>query len=348
MISVVLAGGKGLRLWPESRQNRPKQLCTFVSGRSMLDNTLDRLYLAGTDHIVIITSEDLKKDIENIISHRKDPIRFDILTEPEGKNTAPAVGMALAMCYQEHKDDILGIFPADHHILNNQQFAASIAQAVKAADKNLLVTIGVSPNRPETGYGYIEKADYELEEIPGVFPVSSFCEKPDLPTAESYYRDGKHIWNAGIYIGKAQVFREEFALYLPEIYKHIITGYDGYKEAYPDLPRISLDYGIAEKSKRIAVVPGDFGWCDLGSWNALSDLYAPDEKANTCSGKDIILMDSENCLIRQKEKSIVLFDVKDLLVIETDDLILVSNRCRSQDIKNVVENLEQLERSDLL
>lgn len=348
MISVVLAGGKGLRLWPESRQTRPKQLCKLVSDRSMLENTIDRLIHAGSNHLIIITSEDLKNDIQTIIDRREEPIRFDLLCEPEGKNTAPAVGMALAMCHQEKNNDILGIFPADHHILDNDLFVKSIKRALKAASNDHLVTIGVTPNRPETGYGYIEKANYEFGEIPGVFPVSSFCEKPDLPTAELYYQDGKHIWNAGIYIGKTQVLLDEFAQYLPEIYKYIINGYEKYKEAYPYLPEISLDYGIAEKSKRIAVVPGDFGWCDLGSWNALSELYTPDEKSNTCSGNDIILMDSENCLVRQKDKAIVLYDVKDLLVIETNDLILVSNRNRSQDIKNVVENLQHMQRTDLL
>jgi len=348
MISVVLAGGKGLRLWPESRQTCPKQLCKLVSDRSMLENTIDRLIQAGSNHLVIITSEDLRKDIQAIIDRQEETVRFDLLCEPEGKNTAPAVGMALAMFYPENKNDIMGIFPADHHIIDNTLFVRSLERAIQAAANNHLVTIGVTPKRPETGYGYIEKANYEFGEIPGVFPVSSFCEKPDLRTAELYCQDGRHIWNAGIYIGKIQVFLEEFANYLPEIYQYIINGYEKYREAYPYLPEISLDYGIAEKSKKIAVVPGDFGWCDLGSWNALSELYTPDEKSNTCSGNDIILLDSENCLVRQKEKTIVLYDVKDLLVIEASDLILVSNRNRSQDIKNIVENLEQLQRTDLL
>jgi mannose-1-phosphate guanylyltransferase/mannose-6-phosphate isomerase len=348
MISVILAGGKGLRLWPVSRQSHPKQLCKFIKNKTMLEHTIDRLVQIGTDHIIIITSEELQNDIEKIVLQRNDDVFIEILTEPEGKNTAAAVGMALARTITKEKDEIIGVFPADHHILNNTAFKASIAKALEAAAQDQIVTIGVTPDRPETGYGYIEKSRYEFGEIPGVYSVKSFCEKPDLPTAELYFENGSHIWNAGIYIGKTRVLCEEFAEYLPEIYQHLIKGYTAYKNAYPKLPNISLDYGIAEKSQRMTVVPGDFGWCDLGSWNALAELYQCDEQSNTCTGEDIIVMDSSNCLVKQEDKSLVLYGVNDLLVVETDDVILISDRNRSQDVRQIVDLLAQQNREDLL
>ncbi|MBC7076054.1 MAG: NTP transferase domain-containing protein [Syntrophomonadaceae bacterium] len=348
MISAILAGGKGLRLWPESRQARPKQLCKFINNKSMLDHTIDRLIAIGSQRIIIITSDDLLPDIENLVKKRSDAESIEILGEPLGKNTAPAVGLVLAKLYHENQDEILGIFPADHHVLDIGAFKESIGLAMRAAEQHHLVTVGISPDRPETGFGYIEKTKWEIGEIPGAFQVYSFYEKPDMETAKEYVASGQHMWNAGIYIGKVSTLIEEFKRYLPEIYEKITKGYEEYIKSYPQLPNISLDYGIAEKSERMAVVPADFGWCDLGSWNAMAELYKPDNMANICAGNDIIAVESNNCIAKQSEKTLILFGVKDLLVIETDDVILVSDRNKAQNIRDLVENLEQQKRYDLL
>jgi len=348
MISVILAGGKGLRLWPESRKNHPKQLCKFVNNKSMLDHTLDRLVQAGSNHIVIITNDDLLSDINNLVQARNDCNIIEILSEPEGRNTAPAVGLVLAKYYANENDEVLGIFPADHHILDTQSFSESIQKAISAAHLDQIATIGVNPNRPETGYGYIEKTKWEIGELTDVFQVNSFCEKPDLLTATSYLETGKHMWNSGIYVGKIKTFLEEFSLHLPEIYEHLINGYDQYIKSYSLLPQISLDYGIAEKSDRMAVVVSDFGWCDLGTWNALAELYENDDMHNVCSGDDIITIDSSNCMVKQANKSIVLFGVEDLLVVESNNIIMIADRQRAQDIRNIVTVLEDKERTDLL
>jgi len=348
MIAVILAGGKGLRLWPESRQKRPKQLCKLTGNKLMLDDTIDRLLAAGCKHIVIITSEDLAPSIEALVQQRNDNELIEILKEPEGKNTAPAVGLILARFRDSNTDDLLGIFPSDHHILDNVAFSQSLKRAVLAAEHNHLATIGIAPTRPETGYGYIEKTKWEVANIPDVYQVSSFCEKPDLATANTYLDSGQHMWNAGIYVGKSSVFMEEFQRHLPEIYEKMILGFDEYVKSYENLPNISLDYGIAEKSDRMAVVPASFGWSDLGSWNALADLYDKDQYMNACYGNDVVVLDSRNCLVKQQEKTVVLFGVENLLVVETDDVIFVSHRDRSQDVRQLVETLEAQKRIDLL
>ncbi len=348
MIAVILAGGRGLRLWPESRQQRPKQLCKFVNNRSMLDNTIDRISAAGANRIIIITSDDLLPGIEEVVEDRPDAYMIEVLTEPEGKNTAPAVGLVLARQQQEDPDEILGFFPADHHISNAQAFSESMRRAVLAAQQGHIATIGIAPDRPETGYGYIEKTKWEIGEIGDVFQVNSFREKPDLSTAQTYLSSGEYVWNAGIYVGSAEVLTQEFKTHLPEIYEKINDGYDAYLSSYADLPSISLDYGIAEKSDRMAVVPADFGWCDLGSWNALADIHEKDGMSNVCTGSDVVVLDSQNCVVKQTSKTIVLYGVQDTLVVETDDIILVSNRHRSQDIRKITEILKEKDRLDLL
>ncbi|MCX5780138.1 MAG: sugar phosphate nucleotidyltransferase [Firmicutes bacterium] len=348
MISVILAGGKGLRLWPESRKARPKQLCKFINDRSMLDHTIDRLVKAGTKRLIIITNDDILADITALVASRDDAAMIEILSEPEGKNTAPAVGLALARCAADDEDSVLGIFPSDHHVLDGVSFSHSVQKAVMAAQRGLIATIGISPSRPETGYGYIEKSPLEIGAIADVYGVYSFCEKPDLPTAQSYLETGRYLWNSGIYVGQIKTLREEFARFLPEIYSQILKGYEPYIQSYSDLPNISLDYGIAEKSDRMVVVDSDFGWCDLGNWNALEELVEGDAEENVCTGNDILALESKNCLVKQTDKTVVLFGVENLLVVETDEIILIANRSRTEDIRDLVELLRKEDRQDLL
>lgn len=348
MIAVILAGGRGLRLWPESRRKHPKQLCTFLNNKSMLDNTLDRLAAAGSHQVLIITNDELLEDIENITRNRSDADRIEILSEPDGRNTAPAVGLALARFYDRNQDSIMGVFPADHHVLDTDAFCKSIRKAVLAAEQDQIVTIGIEPDRPETGYGYIEKTHWEVADLGEVFQVNSFCEKPDIDTATSYLQTGRHLWNSGIYIGKVKTLLEEFSQYLPDIYTPLCKGFDHYLKCYASLPSISLDYGVAEKTNRMLVVPGRFGWCDIGSWSALAELFPYDERQNSSLGNDILFMESNNCLVKQSGKTVVLFGVEELMVVETDHVILVADRHRSQDIRQIVNKLDELERYDLL
>lgn len=347
MVAAILAGGKGVRLWPESRRHHPKQLCKLLDDKSMLDHTIDRLISTGWNRIIIITSDDLLEDIQTLVDQREEQHIIEVLSEPQGKNTAPAVGLVLARLLNNN-DEILGIFPADHHVLDPASFRESLYRASMAAAHNHIATIGIEPDRPETGYGYIEKTRWEVGEIGNVFEVGSFAEKPDIDTAKSYLETGNYMWNAGIYVGKIGVFLEEFNRHLPDVYCHITPGYEHYISSYPELPSISLDNGIAEKSSCMAVVPSNFGWCDLGSWNALAEVQQADQMNNICGGSDIIIMDSSNCVVKQKEKTIVLYGVEDLLVVESDHVLLISDRNKCQDIRKITDFLDKHERYDLL
>jgi len=347
MISVILAGGRGTRLWPESRRQFPKQLCKFFDDKTMLDHTIDRLLNAGSSHVIIITSDDLTSCIKQIVDNRPDHDIIEILSEPEGKNTAPAVGLVLAKYAEQKPEDVVGIFPADHHVLDNNAFRTAVSQAAQAAKRGYLATIGIAPDRPETGFGYIEKTKWEIGEMNNVYPVHSFYEKPELKTAESYLNSGRHMWNAGIYIGQFNTFLEEFAAYLPEVYQYITSGYTSYLDAYSKLPNISLDYGIAEKSRRMAVVPSDFGWSDLGSWEALAKLHPADSMQNIVIG-DVVVKDSKHCIVKQNNKTVVLCGVDNLLVVETDQTIFIADRNKAQEIKDIVEFLTREQRDDLL
>lgn len=348
MISLILAGGKGLRLWPESRQRHPKQLCHLLGEHSMLDLTIDRLRKTGSNRILIVTGEDLADEIAQLIQERPDKEGLVLLTEPEGRNTAAAVGLGLAYCLDANEKEILGVFPADHHITNEEGFVRCLSKAQQTAHSGYLVTVGINPQRAETGYGYIERSRYEFGAIPEVYSVQSFREKPGEEEAKQYLSNGQYLWNAGIYLSQVGRLKQEFALHLPEIYEAIQKGYDGYRLSYKNLPKISLDYGLAERSACMAVVPGDFGWCDLGSWNTLSEVLEPDEANNCCAGRDVVLLNSANCVVRQRHRPVVLFGVEDLVVVENEDVVFVTRRQCSQDIRKVIDCLQQRGRYELL
>lgn len=348
MIAVILAGGKGHRLWPESRQARPKQFSKIFDDQSMLDNSIDRLIRVGYQRIIIITDDSLLEATQALISRRPDSQLIEILSEPEAKNTAPAIGLALAKLGTAEDDTVLGIFPADHHIIEDPDFSNSLQNAALAAQQDFVVTIGIKPTRPETNYGYIEKDPHQILDLSNVYHVLTFREKPDQHTAEQYIKSGNYLWNSGIYISQVKTLREEFARYLPEIHCHIINGYEDYLNSYSNLPSISLDYGISEKSKIMAVVESDFGWYDLGNWEAFGTLIEKDAFNNSCIGENILVLESKECIVKQISKNIVLFGVDNMLVVETDDIILVTTREKGKDIRNLVNLIQKNGRQDLL
>ncbi len=326
MLSVVLAGGKGLRLWPESTEDKPKQLCDFFGQGSLLAMTLQRLMPLGDT--MVVSSRAQETDILRQISDL--PVR--LLSEPVGRNTAPAVGRVLV--YADYpEEEIIGIFPADHYIQNQAEFVSTVREAARIAGEGFLATIGIPADRSETGYGYIEK-----DQSPGSCRVRAFHEKPDGPTARSYMDKGNFFWNAGIFIARADTWNKLFRENLPEIYQYILQGEDAFLAAYDHLPNISIDYGIAEKCHNLAMVEGKFGWSDIGSWNALAEIMEKDRDGNAIQG-EAVLIDSKNCLVRSCEKKTVLLGAEDMIVIETEDTILVCPRNRSQDVKIAAERL---------
>ncbi|NLB89526.1 MAG: NTP transferase domain-containing protein [Syntrophomonadaceae bacterium] len=325
MKAVILAGGKGLRLWPESTDKRPKQLCDFLGEGSLLMMTIRRLSSLG-ELVVVCGEEQL-----SLITEEIGDLPIEILAEPIGRNTAPAVGLVLATgSYSD--DEVIGVFPADHYIKDDVEFVKVIKEAEILAKEGYLVTVGITPNRAETGYGYIEK-DNNSSCI-----VKAFHEKPDRKTAEKYISSGNFFWNAGIFIATARVWRSLIKENLPEVYKYINEGAETYLAAYDDFPNISIDYGIAEKCSKMAVVQGNFGWSDIGSWDALAEVIGKDEAGNTIDG-DALAIDCVNCFAKSNKKKLVLFGLNDLVVVETEDTILVCPKDRSQDIKELVDKV---------
>ncbi|WP_049750093.1 mannose-1-phosphate guanylyltransferase [Syntrophomonas wolfei] len=332
MISVVLAGGQGLRLWPESTEGHPKQLCDFLGRGSLLAMTLQRLQPLGS--LLVVAGESQR----NILEPEVVAWQASLLTEPLGRNTAPAVGLVLAGMVNAG-DEVLGIFPADHHIENDVEFRRVLEVAVGVARQGYLVTVGIVPAYAETGYGYIER-DGEMELDSEAYVVKAFHEKPDASTAREYLQNGNFYWNAGIFLATVETWRGLMQEFMPGVYSYILQGQVAYREAYPAFPNISIDYAIAEKCQRMAVVEGSFGWSDIGSWDALAAVLEQDDDGNAMSGTAVAI-ECRGCLGRSREKKLVLFGLEDMVAVETDDTILVCPRSRSQDIKSLLDTLKE-------
>ncbi|HWP95646.1 MAG TPA: sugar phosphate nucleotidyltransferase [Syntrophomonadaceae bacterium] len=347
MIAIILAGGKGVRLWPESRMDKPKQLCSFFGNRTMLEHTIDRFSPLNTSEGLIITVQNQEDMINEQLASRKHSMPLEIISEPMGRNTAPALGLALAKYLDRGEEQVVGIFPADHFVRDIPAFHRVIEKALEAAAQGCLVTVGIAPTYPETGYGYIHKSD-RLPGSDGIYQVAAFKEKPDIATALEYIQSGDFFWNSGMFFGRIGVLLEEYRKYLPVVYENIMKGYAGYLASYENLPDISIDYAIAEKSQRVAMVAGDFGWSDVGSWKALAELLESDGDNNVLLGDDILALGVEDCLVKQSDKTIVLLEVKGLIVIETKDVVLICPKDKSQEVKRIVDALASQGRDVLL
>lgn len=335
-------------MWPESTEIRPKQLCTFFGNKSMLEHTVDRLMAVGAAKVMIITNHDQVNAVSDLVGTNKYLGKLSIVGEPLGRNTAPALGLALARYLSTAPDSVLAVFPSDHYIKDIATFQKVIHKAVQVAQEGYVVTVGITPTYPETGYGYIHRSDEVVAGIEGAFRVQSFKEKPDLETARRYVESNLYLWNAGIFIGRVDVLAGEYGRFLPDIYGYIEQGYEAYLGNYANLPNISIDYGIAEKSNRVAVVTGDFGWSDVGSWKALAELLEADEQNNVLLGNDILAVDVGNCLVKQMEKTVALLGVRDLVVVETKDVIMICDKAESQNVRALVDLLKEQGRNILL
>ncbi len=351
--AVIMAGGVGSRFWPASRAKTPKQLLDLTgSGRTMIAATVDRLLPdIPPERIIVVTGEITEDAVADALPALP---RENILAEPTGRNTAPCIGWAAIHVRQRSEDGILAVMPSDHLVGDRSGFVSALKTAVSSAEKGVMTTFGIVPDRPETGFGYIETSD---EVSPGLFSVKRFVEKPDLETAKQYLAKGNFLWNSGMFFFSQKSILDEIARQIPDL----MTGLDRIDKAisagnekevvtqvYPTLPSESIDYGIMEGATEINCVPADFGWSDLGSWEAAYDLSKKDTDENALEA-DTISVDAKGCLVRApKDKLIAMVGVQDLVVVDTGDSLLVCKRDLSQDVKKVVSELKKQGRKTLL
>ena len=342
---VVMAGGTGSRLWPISRSNFPKQFINLVTDHSMLQDTLLRVNGLKTDAPYIICNESTRflvaDELQNI-----NITNSNIILEPVGRNTAPAIALAAFDALAKEEDPILLVLAADHVIKDEREFLRVVSLAESAAIQGKLVTFGIVPNAPETGYGYIRKGQQQTD----YFDIEEFVEKPDLDTALSYLSSGEYLWNSGMFMFKASTYLNELKLSSPDIYasceiaiQQATTDMDFIrisKELFEQCPNNSIDYAVMEKTENAVVIPLDAQWSDVGSWTSLSDISDKDENQNVHQG-DVISIDSKNTYVYSPYRLTATLGLEDLIIVDSKDALLVAHKNNSQDVKKVVKQLKQ-------
>ena len=353
---VIMAGGGGTRFWPLSRQKTPKQLLNLSGNEKMVNEAIDRLsYVADKKDIFIVTNVNQVPPMLEATAGRLQPDH--ILSEPAARNTAACIGYAAMEIIKKYGDGIMVITPADHYIKDNAGFARILNTAVRAAESsNKLVTVGITPTFPSTGFGYIKFEKNEEDEAKNVV---AFREKPDLETAKDYVASGEYAWNSGMFVWKASVILEKFKAYIPDIYADVekignamLTEAEEtvINEVYPNIRKISVDYAIMEPSAAkgdVLVIPGEFGWNDVGSWDMMDVLHNLDAAGNVLVG-DVVALNTSDSVIYSSGRMVAVVGVNDLVVVETPDAVMVCPKSQAQDVKNIVDALNAAGRKELL
>lgn len=355
MYGVILAGGSGTRLWPRSRADAPKQLLDILGDKTMLQETVDRLsplippeklmVMTGAKHAPMVGQQVPAIPGENVV------------VEPCGHNTAPAVGLAAIHLRKRDPEAVMAIFSADHSIARAAEFRNIIAAAEKVAQRGSLVTLGITPGHAETGYGYIQLGPhYDTVDGRAVHYVERFLEKPNLRRAEEYVASGQYFWNAGIFIWKVSTIMEQFSRYMPELHDQLLEMEEalGTPEQQTVIQRVwgqvqdqSIDFGIMEHARDVMVIPASVGWSDVGDWAALLNILPRDEQHNVVMGEHLGL-DTSDSLIYGNKRLIATLGLKDTIVVDTDDVLLICPRSRAQEVKKLVDRLKNQGRIEYL
>ncbi|MCB5306758.1 mannose-1-phosphate guanylyltransferase/mannose-6-phosphate isomerase [Yersinia massiliensis] len=354
LLPVIMAGGTGSRLWPMSRELYPKQFLRLHGVSSMLQETVNRLEgISAREPVVICNEEHRFLVAEQLRQINK--LSHNIILEPVGRNTAPAIALAALNAISQGDDPIMLVLAADHIINDNDAFHQAVRDALPFAEKDSLVTFGIVPAGPETGYGYIHRGEVTVSDLSEAFTVKRFVEKPDIETAEQYIRTGEYYWNSGMFMFRAKRYIEELQRFRPDILEACKTAMKDTdadndfitidRDNFSACPDESIDYAVMEKTNSAVVVSLDAGWSDVGSWSALWDVSHKDKFGNAITG-DAFLHDTQNCYINTDEKLIAAVGVDNLVIVSTKDAVLVVDKSKVQDVKKVVEHLKKTKRSE--
>jgi mannose-1-phosphate guanylyltransferase len=348
---VIMAGGKGERFWPWSRAKTPKQLLPLLGTRTMIQETARRVEtIVDHDHLFVVTLRDYA---ELVLEQLPQILPDNVIVEPSGKNTAACIGLAAAhIRHRFRSDDItMVVLPSDHLISDEGLFIATLMSAVEAADGgDRLITIGIRPTHPETGYGYIKYlSEHVVLRSSKAYRVDCFKEKPDVETATRFVQEGTYVWNSGMFVWRVDSIRSAIRDLMPELWagleqiEKVMESADGdqvIQSIWAGLPSVSIDYGVMEKASNIYVIPGEFGWSDVGNWAALGSLLPVDEHGNASSSRHVAL-DTSGCMIHSPKRLVATLGVSDLVIVEMDDVSLICNKDRVQDLRKVLQKLRE-------
>lgn len=347
LYALIMAGGTGSRLWPRSRTQHPKQFLDITGDLTMLQQSQQRLLpLIPLDRTLVATN---RQYVEIVTRQLPDIPPENILGEPAGRGTAAAIGLAAVHLRKRNPDALMAVLTADHLIKKTDTFRQVLQAAADVAGEDWLVTLGITPSYPETGYGYIERGEFlgMVGDFEG-YRVERFVEKPDLSRAEGYVASGNYAWNSGMFIWRVRRILEEMERHMPELYEgllkieqdiHTEHAEDTLMSVFPNLPNQTIDYGIMEKAQQVAVLSVDIGWHDVGSWSAVYDVLPRDKANNVVVGRHIT-PDTVNSLVYSPKRLVATIGLDDVVIVDTDDVLLVCPRSRAQDVKKIVDILK--------
>lgn len=347
LYAVIMAGGSGTRLWPLSRKTQPKQALRLIGDRTMFQHAVDRLApLFPSERIFVVTNAQLA---EVLRPQAPELPAENFILEPSPRDSAPAAGLVAVHLRQRDPDAVMAVLTADHFIADTAQFRAVLAAAEQVAGEGTIVTLGIKPTYPATGFGYIQLGDAQ-EIVDGfrVYSSGGFTEKPDLRKATHFLETGRYAWNSGMFIWRVDRLLAEFAAQMPESYAGLLRIGEAVAtpdagrilaEVWPQIRKISLDFGIMEHARRVSVIPVDIGWSDIGSWGALLDVLTGDEHGNVCADGELLAVDTQGTYVRSAGRLVATIGLQDVIIVDTPDALLVCPRARAEEVKELVGRL---------